>query len=65
MSQLLWDVGMFFGGFSVGVLFTAGALLVLRARREAMIEGDRFVERMGPLAARQFLEAVRESPSKG
>jgi hypothetical protein len=57
---LFWDVAVFVTGFLVGVIAVLGVLFAARVRREALRQGDRLVERLGPIQSQRFIEAAQE-----
>ena len=58
--SLTWDLFMFLIGFVSGGLTLLAGLWVARTRRESLGEGDRFLAKLGSVAAQRFLEAVQD-----
>jgi hypothetical protein len=55
-----WDLFMFLVGFVSGVFMVLAGLWVARTRSESLGDGDRFLAKLGSVAAQQFLEAAQE-----
>jgi hypothetical protein len=58
--SLVWDLFMFLVGFVSGAFTVLAGLWLARARRVSLRDGDRFLTKLGSVAAQQFLEAAQE-----
>jgi hypothetical protein len=55
-----WAMLIFSMGFATGALVVVVGLLLARARRESLRNGDRFLARLGAIGAQRFVEVGQD-----